>query len=218
MAPAGDSRLAYRRAGLAAIVAAAGYVAIPTLRALVANGAVPISDFPTPTEVGANTGLGVFGLLTFGAIAVAFAVVTIALTGLVPRGFGARCATAAGVAGSLGFALAATGSRAMYSFVTAKLTDTGADAGAQKAAVWAINVLSGQTLILAAFGVAFFTGWLVVAGRAMLPRTAAITAFALAAVIAVAMGLFTFFAAQFLYVPLFVTIGVAAWVRARRRA
>ncbi|MDM4762560.1 hypothetical protein QT381_06030 [Galbitalea sp. SE-J8] len=211
-----STTIAYRTAGASALVATAGYIAIPAIRGLVENGAATLDDYPTPAQVGANLGLGVFGYLTFGAIGVAVGVLTLALAGLGRPGLGRRLGSAAGVAGALGFLLVATGSRAMYSFVTANLTETGADEGAQRAAVWAINVLASQTLTLGAVGVALWALWLVAAGREVLPRAVAIIALVLAAVIALATGIADFLPSQFLYVPLFALLGVTALVRARK--
>lgn len=214
-AEAVGTRIAYRVTAVAAVIAVAGYIAIPTLRSVVENGTATLDVYPTPAQVGQNLGLGVFGFVTFGVIGVAVGTLTLALTGLRPGTLGAQLAAGAGLIASVGFVLVASGSASMYSFITANMAGTGADEAAQRAAVWAINVVAGQGLAIAALGTALWSGWLALARRPVLPRWVGFAACGLALVIAGAVCLFTTLAAQFLYVPLFAVLAIGSWRRSR---
>jgi|GEM_PF-3388038 len=133
------------RAGMTgAILTFAGFVLLPSFRAVIEAilGSAPARTYPRPSEIPQEEWWGISGAAIFALIGIGVLLMAVSFpTGAVTR--------ALGVIGAGGFLLSGAGARAMYSFVAANLTRTGADVGAQTAALWAVNIVSGVFLILA---------------------------------------------------------------------
>jgi len=209
------STSAFRIAGGAAFAAAAGYLLIPVFRAVV--GAVTgaeLSTFPKPSGIAANTWVGVSGAVIFVGMGLATLILTQAAASTQSDGIGTRLGAGAGIAAAIGFTLAGASAAAMYSWIAGNLTKTGADAGAQVAALWAVNITAGAPLTLAAISICGWAWWLL---RSQIIGTAlGVTVALLATVIVVGILVFAFLPVQFLYVPLFVVLGIGLMRAARR--
>lgn len=106
----------------------------------------------------------------------------------------------------------------MYSLASANLTHTGADSGAQTAALWAVNIANGGPLILAGCS---FAGWLILyglsrTGLSTIGTGVGITVAIAGMLIALAEMSAAFFPAQFLYVPIFMLLTIVLYRRAGR--
>jgi hypothetical protein len=205
-----------RIAGYAAFAAALGYLLIPVFRAVVGTlTGAELSTYPKPSEIAANTWVGISGAVIFIGMGLAALILTQATASIRPDGFGTRLGAAAGIVAAIGFALAGASSAAMYSWIAGNLTETGANAGAQVAALWAVNVTSLAPLALAAVGMCGWAWWLLRSG--IVGTALSVSVALIATVIAVGIIGFAFLPVQFLYLPLSGLLGIGL-VRASRRA
>lgn len=201
-----------RRAALGALLALVGYTLLPTFRAVVeAIIGSNTSVYPSPSEVPQNEWWGISGGVIFFLIGIGVLLLVLNLP-TSPLG------RALGVIGGAGFLLSGAGARAMYSLASANLTHTGADSGAQTAALWAVNIANGGPLILAGCS---FAGWLILyglsrTGLSTIGTGVGITVAIAGMLIALAGMSAAFFPAQFLYVPILVLLTIVLYRRAGR--
>jgi len=201
------------RSAIGATLALAGYVLLPTFRAIVIAflGGGDDTGYPRPADIPQNEWWGISGAIIFAVIGIGILLVA---TG-VPGGPLTRTL---GTIGGAGFLLCAGSVRGMWSFISANLTETGADVGAQTAAFWAVNIVGGGLLVAAGCTTA---GWLLLLGlRGPRERTvgrAAGVALAIGAALIIVGELGpVILAAQFVFVLIFAILTVSFWRRARR--
>lgn len=211
------SRTEARGAALGAALGAIGYILLPTFRtAVMAIMGEEDVDYPRPADIRGEDWWGVSGAVIFTMIGIGVLLMATSLR----RGHtaGARLGTALGVAGGAGFLLAGAGARTMYSFIAANLTGTGADAGAQVAALWAVNIVSGAFLVFAGCATAGWLLWLGIAGvrAGLLGRPAAIVALVGGILIPIGEVGVVILGVQFAFVPVFVVLAISFWRQTRR--
>lgn len=150
-----------RVAGWSAIVAAALYLLQPVIVALNGLAGAEEQDFLLPSQVRSIWWSGAVQALLMIAIGVAF-LALVTGTGAILRdrmtSVWQQVAHTMGLLCGVGWLLAAAMGLAGYSTVAAFMAESGADEGAQKAALHMVNVTIEAFLALAAVGVA---GWLV---------------------------------------------------------
>lgn len=199
-----------RLALIGASLLAAGFVLLPTFRTVVilllgredAGGYPQASQIPQDEWWGASATV-IFALIGSGMLLLAQNLVVGALS------------RAIGLMAAAGYFLAGAGARAMFSFVAANLTRTGADVGAQTAALWAVNIVNGSFIVFASSTAAAWAMMIALHG----PRAGIIgrptSAVLIASALVVVVGLVGIMlpAVQFTLIP----IGVALVVSLGRR-
>jgi hypothetical protein len=205
-----------------ALVALVGYVLLPSFR-MVAEaimGSSENGDYPLPSEVPQHEWWGASGAIIFLIIAAGVLLLSVAAVALArERGAGmARMLLGFGfgLGGTLGFVACAAGSRAMYSGIAANLTETGADVGAQVAALWAVDIGNAGAVIFAGVLTSAFVVWLAASG-VVGPVAGWITG-VLAGVLVVGEVGFVILAVQFAFVPIFAILAALLFVGSRRAA
>lgn len=204
------SARADRAALLGSGLALLGFILLPSFRAVVGLFTT-LSEvaYPTPRTAAEEGLVGLAGgaiLLLIGAGILLTAVARADLT--TP---GRRFGTALGVLGGAGYGLAGAGSRILYSWMAANLAETGAESGAQTAALWTLNLASGACLL---FGILATCGWLI-GGAGVSSPAPRIALIILGVMIAIgAFGPLLLFV-QFLFVPAFAFLAVNSWRRLR---
>ena len=200
-----------RRAAIGATIALVGYVLLPTFRSVVILllGGSTDSGYPRPADALHDQWWGVSGGVIFAMIGVG-----ILLSALhAPSGPLTRTL---GIVGGAGFLLCAGSVRIMWSWISANLTQTGADAGAQIAALWAVNVVNGGLLVAAACTTA---GWMLLLGvtrMGAVGRGSGIVLAIGAAVVLLGMLGAAIPGVQAVFIVLFAVLTVGFWRRARR--
>ncbi|GAA2972479.1 hypothetical protein JOD63_000116 [Microbacterium terrae] len=205
-----------RTGALGALVVSAGYVLLPTFRSVVMAilGEEDTAPYPRPADISQHEWWGVSGAVIFALIGVGVLLTVVATVDTTsPWG---RAGTALGMIGTGGYFLSGAGSLGMYSFVAANLVHTGADEGAQVAALWAVNIATGAALTVAACCTAAWLVWLGVTGprRGIIGRLTGILLIVLAMLI-IGGFTFSFLPVQFAFIPAFVLLGIALWRRRR---
>lgn len=209
-AGASDRRVAW----VGALAVAALFVLLPSVRlAIVASG----DAFPSPSDIPVYEGPSLMVAAILLSIGLALITVTLATARLADSsGTGnplrLQLGTTLGIMAGFGYVLAGISARLMFSFIAANLAKTGADEGAQVAALWAVNISAGTGFLVGAVGIA---GWLLLLGTTdqghVAARPVLLTCGLLALVVALAEFGIVLLPAQLLFILVFgvLAVGVA---------
>lgn len=210
------TRAEVRWAAWGATLVAAGYILLPSFRAIVGLFlAQTESTFPRAADIPVNEWWGVAGAVIFGVIGVGMLMLVTAVG--VSDTPSERWAMALGVLGAGGYLLVGGHVRGMYSFASAKLVEISPDAGTQDAALWAINIAGNGPVVVAGCASAGWFWWIAWSGRrrGLFGRAVVVTATVAAIAILVAEVGFDFLPVQFLFVPLAGVFAVSFWRQGR---
>jgi hypothetical protein len=155
-------------AGRAAIAAAACYLLQPVVVALGGLAGAEDQDFLLPSQVRRLWWSGAIQGSVLLAVGLSLLVLVVALDVVLPDNrlaIGRRVARILGIVGAVGWLSATATGIAGYSTVAAFLAESGADEGAQKAALHMVNVMVEAGLALSAIGVVAWLAWLSVSAR-----------------------------------------------------
>lgn len=206
-----------KNAAVSSLVLCLLFVALPLLRQLILllAGTGHDATYPAPSSIPDREWEGVYGALIFSAIGVTQLVLisTVHTAAVGVRGRSTvrlQVGWGLGLVGVVGWCAAATGARTMFSQVATNLTETGAEPSAQSAALWAVNIVGGGSLLLGGVGTC---GWLLLLATdrrpALLGRTAAIIVGVLAVAILFSEVGLVLFAAQFAFILVFAALALA---------
>lgn len=214
-----------RTAAIGAIVAGVAYLLLPLFRGVVEAiiGASDSGGYPHPADVPSEEWWGVSGAVIFAGIGIGMLLLTGAVT-RIAAGRGetgwSRLGGALGTIGGAAYLFAGAVARVMYSFIAANLTQTGADAGAQTAALWAVNIVSSGVIVLAGCAMAGWFAWLATGGRhlGLVATPVSVLLLIAAALLVVAELGAVFLPVQFVFIPVLVMLAIVFALGARRAA
>jgi hypothetical protein len=219
------SRALYRTAGIAALAAGLMYILQPIIVFVLSPqypAGTPFEDtFPDPSELGGASLLATLSAVEFFAVGLATIIAALALGRLTARtgaGVWATAGQVTGVVSGAAWILMAGMTLANSGTVAQALSEVGADAGAQRVGLQAVNIVITGFIAVVAFCTATWLASLATAGRraGVIGLPLAIASIVVAALITVALLVLNVPFGVLLLIPYFIGLGIALLVKSRR--